>query len=815
MSYLINNNRKMSISGYNQGYHNGIVSGITEGFQFGYNSGVTEGFPTGFNSGSTYSYPIGYSSGITKGFQSGSTYTYPIAYSSGFTNGTNSLIIKNMNIFLSGDTSDLITGVSYNYIKLIIGCNARIGLTATNSFGLEYYLNYGPRRVYSGLFQAYSGDILEIRVSKDYLEAPSIVTFYEYISIPDIIIAQNTINSNFSGRTSVVKTDVTYLDINTPEKVRDYFTRHDEDPFIRENIYRMFQPHFRIYNSGGTVRSTGLLLNTYYASQTLTFMEIIKMKGIHSSNCYSPPADMIIVDDFQFSDCCANYTTSKEFYYIAIIDSAMDDLDIYYTTLEERLEALWIRNPEWLPIPEIGANEQVLYMLMRVDDSTGVDTEPNRINKIRLQVSYTGAGTTTVDWGDGIIEVVPGSGAVQFSHSYEYNACSGQTTEGYRQALIKVTGSANIITFVATLDTTVYSKALDIVCRLPFLTTLVNFCGGGQVNHLLERVCMRHTYTTNISLNTFAASCFSLKKICLRATNPAALYSTFSGLYAMKYFCDTAIKSPAAISCNGLFINDLSLRKSPKWFPSIRKNIIASCFQSNLAIKSIDFGDISNLTTGNITSSVCSGCYSLEEIFCNEDFKIISAGSEFKSCNNLVRYNGGDTFYFNCLNLQTLSSTFSACSRMKKIVLRNRTGVVTIALGSAFVNCTLLQSITSTFSFVSNASTALNTFLNCLYLENIDMDFTLTNTSVGGLSGWRALRTLRLRNINPLLAGSGAISIANTQMDRDAIVQLFNDLPNRSATTTGTLTITAALGVSALTAADRLILTSKNYTIVG
>jgi len=793
MSYLINNNRKLSISGYNQGYHNGIVSGITEGFQFGYNSGVTEGFPTGFNSGSTY--------------------TYPIAYSSGFTNGSSLPTIKSIDIFLSGDTSDLITGVSYNYIKLIIGCNAIVSLSGTNTSTIEYYLNYETIQTYTGNFQVYSGDILEIRITKIDTSLSSIITFIENISIPDIIIAQNTIDSNFSGRTSVVKTDVTYLDINTPEKARDYFTRHDEDPFIRENIYRMFQPHFRIYNSVGTVKSTGLLLNTYYASQTLTFMEIIKMKGIHSSNCYSPPAEMIIVDDFQFSDCCANYTTSKEFYYIAIIDSAMDDLDIYYTTLDERLEALWIRNPEWLPIPEISANEQVLYMLMRVDDSTGVDTEPNRINKIRFQLSYTGVGTTTVDWGDGIIEVVPTSDAVQFSHSYEYNTCSGQTTEGYRQALIKVSGNANIIGFISTLDTVVYSKALDIVCRLPFLTTLVNFAGLSA--HLLERVCMRHTYTANISLNTFVSFAFSVQKICLRATNPTALSSTFANLYAMRYYCDVAIKSPNAIACNGLFINDISQRKSPKWFPLIRKTIIGSCFQNNSSIKVINFGNISDLSAGNTTTSVVTSCTNLSDIYCNEDFKITGSGSEFTSCSNLVRFNGGDTFYFNCANLNSLSSNFNGCTRMKKIVLRNRTGAVTIALGSVFANCILLQSITSTFSFVSNASTGLNAFSNCAYLENIDIDFTLATTSVGGLSGWRALRTLRLRNINPLLAGSDAISIAKTQMDRDAIVQLFNDLPSRSTTTIGTLTITAALGASALTAADRLILTSKNYTIVG
>jgi hypothetical protein len=64
--------------------------------------------------------------------------------------------------------------------------------------------------------------------------------------------------------------------------------------------------------------------------------------------------------------------------------------------------------------------------------------------------------------------------------------------------------------------------------------------------------------------------------------------------------------------------------------------------------------------------------------------------------------------------------------------------------------------------------------------------------------------------------GCTSVNISNSRLQREDLVNLFNDLYDRTATTAGTITITSTYGgVAELTAADRLIATSKNWGIVG
>ena len=52
-------------------------------------------------------------------------------------------------------------------------------------------------------------------------------------------------------------------------------------------------------------------------------------------------------------------------------------------------------------------------------------------------------------------------------------------------------------------------------------------------------------------------------------------------------------------------------------------------------------------------------------------------------------------------------------------------------------------------------------------------------------------------------------------MSTAQIVQLFNDMAAQGNVVTKTINITSATGAAALTAADRLIVTSKGWTITG
>jgi surface protein len=66
-----------------------------------------------------------------------------------------------------------------------------------------------------------------------------------------------------------------------------------------------------------------------------------------------------------------------------------------------------------------------------------------------------------------------------------------------------------------------------------------------------------------------------------------------------------------------------------------------------------------------------------------------------------------------------------------------------------------------------------------------------------------------------LMSFNRTVALQNCQLSKDALVEIFTNLVDRTATTSATIDITGNWGASALTAADRLIATNKNYVITG
>jgi hypothetical protein len=63
--------------------------------------------------------------------------------------------------------------------------------------------------------------------------------------------------------------------------------------------------------------------------------------------------------------------------------------------------------------------------------------------------------------------------------------------------------------------------------------------------------------------------------------------------------------------------------------------------------------------------------------------------------------------------------------------------------------------------------------------------------------------------------GSPQINVSYTNMSTAQLVQLFNDMAAQGIVVSKTINITSATGAAGLTAADRLIVTSKGWTITG
>lgn len=121
-------------------------------------------------------------------------------------------------------------------------------------------------------------------------------------------------------------------------------------------------------------------------------------------------------------------------------------------------------------------------------------------------------------------------------------------------------------------------------------------------------------------------------------------------------------------------------------------------------------------------------------------------------------------------------------------------------LFSGAYNLSKVGTITSTAMTVMS-----NMFLSCYKLKEIVFtSCSAVTTTTTAFSGCISLRKLRMPNI-PV-----TFSIANCNMQRQELVDLFNDLGTVSAQT---ITITNNPGVARLTAADLLIATAKGWTV--
>jgi hypothetical protein len=59
------------------------------------------------------------------------------------------------------------------------------------------------------------------------------------------------------------------------------------------------------------------------------------------------------------------------------------------------------------------------------------------------------------------------------------------------------------------------------------------------------------------------------------------------------------------------------------------------------------------------------------------------------------------------------------------------------------------------------------------------------------------------------------VGVGNCQLGVDALVEIFTNLVDRSATTSATITITSNWGAALLSAGQRAIATDKNWAITG
>jgi hypothetical protein len=156
-----------------------------------------------------------------------------------------------------------------------------------------------------------------------------------------------------------------------------------------------------------------------------------------------------------------------------------------------------------------------------------------------------------------------------------------------------------------------------------------------------------------------------------------------------------------------------------------------------------------------------------------------------------------------------ISSMFTACRDLETV--GNITARETNTISTLFSGCTNLERIGIIDIGTGASVTNVDVFNGCVNLREIEFISPNGASRIGAPTTNMFLNCNKLRRLR-LPGMSATFTIAECDLERTELVQLFNDLA--TVGTTQTITITGNPGVATLTAGELAILTGKNWAYV-
>ena len=446
--------------------------------------------------------------------------------------------------------------------------------------------------------------------------------------------------------------------------------------------------------------------------------------------------------------------------------------------------APWVRNPDWLPLPTHSAGIQRIDCLVIVGNWT---CNP---------VAFLMRGAYTVDWGDGSApQNVADNTQAQKDYVYADLDPDTEFTVGgttFRQALITITPQSGQNLTLVSFDRrhTGYAQQyatpiVDMRLSVPNCTSLV-IGGSTAPRRILERVDWLSTGTLT-SMASMFNSCTSLQSIpqfpgsVAAVTTMASMFQDCRSLQSIPQFPGSVA---AVTTMNNMFNGCTSLQSITAFPGSVAAvTIMQGMFQNCSSLQTIPPfpGSVAEVTS---MSNMFNGCASLQTIppFPGSVAAVTNMSFMFTSCSFLQTI---PPFPGSVAAVTNMQSMFFRCPSLQTIPPFPGSVAAVTRMDGMFQECLSLQSIPA---FPSNLTSLTNT-------TNL-FNSTLSLSRIAGLP-----------NINV------SFSVQNCRLGRTEIVSLFNDLANRTATTSANIDIRGNPGVASLTAADELIATSKNWTI--
>lgn len=230
-------------------------------------------------------------------------------------------------------------------------------------------------------------------------------------------------------------------------------------------------------------------------------------------------------------------------------------------------------------------------------------------------------------------------------------------------------------------------------------------------------------------------------------------------------------------------------------------NSLTSSFRNCTGLQTLPLFDTSNVVS---FQSAFNGCGSLKELPFFNTTNVINFLDAFVGCTSLETVP-----LFNTANAQNMSGMFQSCSNLKHLPVFNTSSATTVAL---MVNgCTNLVDFPLINTALVTNMTSL--FRNCNTLQSIPALSTASITPTSGTDFSNFINPASsVARIEMVFARS--VTLINANLGAPALVEIFNNLVDRSATTSATITITGNWGVPNLTASDLLIATNKNWVVV-
>ena len=359
----------------------------------------------------------------------------------------------------------------------------------------------------------------------------------------------------------------------------------------------------------------------------------------------------------------------------------------------------------------------------------------------------------------------------------------------------------------------------------------------------LSSVTFQSPTTSCTNMSSMFSSCFYLKSVTLPSAVSASGVNMQSAFQNCTSLADLTINSSYLFTNLVQTFNVCPSLKTLNWTPGSQNSLLSlsNTFAGCSLLESITLPTSMNVCT--TLSSTFNSCFMLRTVtFPSTMNSVTTTADLFSNCRSLTSVTLPTSMslcttmsgmFFNAANittvtlpstvsasLSTMSNMFNLAHSLKTVTFPNTQITAGNNISGLFSGCSNLTTINNFNRLGPTTSTPLVTASQMNYnrLASISFTFPLVRLELNGFStSYSNVQAVRLTNAatGQWTGSSPQINVSYTNMSTANLVQLFNDMAAQGNVTSKTINITSATGAAGLTAADRLIITSRGWTITG